>query len=407
MTRYLLRKRIFAVVFLVTIFCFSILNFVHSYEPLKEKLIEIVNAKEEFSVKRVVELETTITDNLYGRMNYIEAYGYIQKLLDKREFNNFNSIKDEYGYLQYASFYREEDTRLFEYSMRIKRLQDYVKTSDTKVLFVVPSGKYDKNETKLRIGMPINDPNWIVDEMMFYLNRLGVETLDLRQSIPNEELSYEEAFFKTDHHWTIPAAFYATCEVVDKINDSFGENLDPQGYYTDIKNYDIVTYRSGMLGSMGRKTGANFCGIEDFTALWPRFEGDYTRESMTQGGQSNKKQGSFIEVLMESSVLTDKTDIYSDSQYSLYLNGLRIYEKIVNEENPEGSKIFMIRDSYFSPVISFLMPMCGQIDAIWSLEDTRELDIESYVKENEFDYIIIEVYPYNINSSAFNFFKED
>jgi len=374
---------------------------------LKEKLIEIVNAKEEFSVKRVVELETTITDNLYGRMNYIEAYGYIQKLLDKREFNNFNSIKDEYGYLQYASFYREEDTRLFEYSMRIKRLQDYVKTSDTKVLFVVPPGKYDKNETKLRIGMPINDPNWIVDEMMFYLNRLGVETLDLRQSIPNEELSYEEAFFKTDHHWTIPAAFYATCEVVDKINDSFGENLDPQGYYTDIKNYDIVTYRSGMLGSMGRKTGANFCGIEDFTALWPRFEGDYTRESMTQGGQSNKKQGSFIEVLMESSVLTDKTDIYSDSQYSLYLNGLRIYEKIVNEENPEGSKIFMIRDSYFSPVISFLMPMCGQIDAIWSLEDTRELDIESYVKENEFDYIIIEVYPYNINSSAFNFFKED
>lgn len=407
MTRYLLRKRIFAVVFLVTIFCFSILNFVHSYEPLKEKLIEIVNAKEEFSVKRVVELETTITDNLYGRMNYIEAYGYIQKLLDKREFNNFNSIKDEYGYLQYASFYREEDTRLFEYSMRIKRLQDYVKTSDTKVLFVVPPGKYDKNETKLRIGMPINDPNWIVDEMMFYLNRLGVETLDLRQSIPNEELSYEEAFFKTDHHWTIPAAFYATCEVVDKINDSFGENLDPQGYYTDIKNYDIVTYRSGMLGSMGRKTGANFCGIEDFTALWPRFEGDYTRESMMQGGQSNKKQGSFIEVLMESSVLTDKTDIYSDSQYSLYLNGLRIYEKIVNEENPEGSKIFMIRDSYFSPVISFLMPMCGQIDAIWSLEDTRELDIESYVKENEFDYIIIEVYPYNINSSAFNFFKED
>ena len=407
MTRYLLRKRIFAVVFLVTIFCFSILNFVHSYEPLKEKLIEIVNAKEEFSVKRVVELETTITDNLYGRMNYIEAYGYIQKLLDKREFNNFNSIKDEYGYLQYASFYREEDTRLFEYSMRIKRLQDYVKTSDTKVLFVVPPGKYDKNETKLRIGMPINDPNWIVDEMMFYLNRLGVETLDLRQSIPNEELSYEEAFFKTDHHWTIPAAFYATCEVVDKINDSFGENLDPQGYYTDIKNYDIVTYRSGMLGSMGRKTGANFCGIEDFTALWPRFEGDYTRESMTQGGQSNKKQGSFIEVLMESSVLTDKTDIYSDSQYSLYLNGLRIYEKIMNEENPEGNKIFMIRDSYFSPVISFLMPMCRQIDAIWSLEDTRELDIESYVKENEFDYIIIEVYPYNINSSAFNFFKED
>jgi len=28
------------------------------------------------------------------------------------------------------------------------------------------------------------------------------------------------------------------------------------------------------------------------------------------------------------------------------------------------------------------------------------LDIESYVKENEFDYIIMEIYPYNINGDA-------
>jgi len=51
--------------------------------------------------------------------------------------------------------------------------------------------------------------------------------------------------------------------------------------------------------------------------------------------------------------------------------------------------------------------MCGQIDAIWSLEETDELDIETYIRENQFDYIIVEVYPYNINSSAFNFFKDD
>jgi len=33
------------------------------------------------------------------------------------------------------------------------------------------------------------------------------------------------------------------------------------------------------------------------------------------------------------------------------------------------------------------------------------LDIESYVRENKFDYIIMEIYPYNINGDAFNFFK--
>lgn len=406
MSQYILKKRLFAVVFLAVIFGFSAVNFMHSYEALKEEVSKLTEAGTGITADKVASLEDTITGNLYGRMNFIEAYGYIQKLLDKRECNNFSYIMDEDGFLHYASFYREEDTGLFEYSMRVKRMQDYVAANGTKVLFVVPPGKYDTVYTNFRTGMPVNDPGWIVDEMMFYLNRLGVETLDLRECVPNEELSYEEAFFRTDHHWTIPAAFYAAVEVVDKINESFGENLDPDGYYTDMSNYDIVTYQSGMLGSMGRKTGAGFCGIEDFTALWPKFEGQFSRETMEENGMMTYREGSFEKCLMETSTFTEKRDIYSDSQYSAYLNGLRYYEKIINEENPDGCKIFMVRDSYFSPVIAFLMPMCGEIDAIWSLEETEALDIEAYVKENEFDYIIVEVYPYNINDSAFNFFKD-
>ena len=399
MNEYLLRKRIFALVFLGVIFGFSEVNLVHSYEPLQETL-----AAEDVTPEA---LDTAITENLYGRMKFIETYGFIQVLLDKRESNDFSYIKDEEGFLHYASFYREEDDRLFEYAMRVKRLQDYVEGNGTHVLFVVPPAKYDEAYTNFRAGMPVNDPGYIVDEMMFYLNRLGVETLDLREYMPNEEMPYEEAFFKTDHHWTIPAAFYATCVLTDKIEESFGEELDPEGFYTDITNYETITYYSGMLGSMGRKTGVNFSGVEDFTALWPRFSGQFTRESMMESGYRQEQEGSFSEVLMSTSVLTKTTDIYSDSQYSLYLDGLRIYEKIVNEEKPDGCSIFFVRDSYFSPVMAFLAPMCGEIDAIWSLEETHELDIETYVKENTFDYVIIEIYPYNINSSAFNFFQEE
>jgi len=403
----MLKKRLFAALFFLVIFGFSAVNLFYAKDALIDEFMEISADDTAATAEKVAELEETMAENLYGRMNFIEAYGYIQVLLDKRECNNFSYIKDEDGFLHYASFYREPDTRLFEYAKRVKRLQDFAAADGTKVLFVVPPGKYDKDSTTFRTGMPVNDPNGIVDEMMFYLNRLGVETLDLRESLPNETLPYEETFFRSDHHWTIPAAFEATTALVEKIEDSFGENLDPTGYYTDISNYDVVTYKSGMLGSMGRKTGASFCGIEDFTAIWPRFEGQFSRDMMVESGWRDHREGSFTECLMETSVLTEGEDIYSDSQYSLYLNGLRIYEKIINEENPDGCKMFMIRDSYFSPVIAFLMPMCGQIDAIWSLEETDELDIETYIRENQFDYIIVEVYPYNINSSAFNFFKDD
>ena len=51
--------------------------------------------------------------------------------------------------------------------------------------------------------------------------------------------------------------------------------------------------------------------------------------------------------------------------------------------------------------------MCGEIDAMWSLENMDELDIESYIKNNRFDCIIIEMYPYNIGDDAFQFFQED
>ena len=404
MKKYILKKRIFAVVFLIVIFSFSIINFIHSYEPLKTLL---TNTKREEAVT-VAELEASINENLYGRMNFIETYGFIQVLLDKRESNNFTSIIDEDGFLHYSSFYREEDPRIFEYALRLKRLQDCVAVNDTKVLFVVTPSKYCPDETVVRPGISVNDPNPVVDELLFYLNRLGVETLDLRESLPNENLSLEETFFKTDHHWTIPAAFYATGEVVNKIEESFGEDLDPQDYYTDISNYDIVTYKKGMLGSMGRKTGAVFSGLENFTAIWPRFEGSFYRECKAEEGQDlSVYEGGFTEALMNTKLLTEKNDVYSDSQYSTYLNGLRIYEKIINNENPEGPSFFMIRDSYFSPVMAFMMPMCGRIDAIWSLEETHELDIESYVKEEQFDYIIMEIYPYNIENKAFNFFKGD
>ena len=404
MKKYILKKKIFAVVFLLVIFSFSIINFVHTFEPLKTLLLD-ENRTEALTVAQV---ENTINENLYGKMNFIETFGYIQVLMDKRESNNFTSIMDEDGFLHYSSFYRDEDSRIFEYAMRLKRLQDYVKPNGTKVLFVVTPGKYIPDETIFRTGMSVNNPNPVVDELLFYLNRLGVETLDLRECLPNEQLSYEETFFKTDHHWTIPAAFQATKAVVDEIEESFGAELDPEGYYTDISNYDIVTYKQGMLGSMGRKTGAVFSGLEDFTAIFPRFEGDFYRECLMDEGQELAVyEGSFTEALMNTDLLTEKKDVYSDSQYSVYLNGLRIYEKIRNKEKPDGPSFFMIRDSYFPPVMAFMMPMCGRIDAMWSLEETHELDIESYIKKESFDYIIMEIYPYNIENKAFNFIKEE
>lgn len=410
---YILRKKIFAVLFLFAVFGYAGINvwyswdtWVASVEDNLEEGITLETAPQTIS-RTVSDLDSSIISSMYGRMEFIETYSYIQMLMDKREFNNFSYIKDEDGYLHYASFFREDTNDIEEYARRLKRLQDWVEPNGTKVLFFVTPGKYVRGDTNFRTGMPVNDPNIIVDEMLFYLNRYGVETVDCRKYIPNDELSIQDAFFKTDHHWTIPAAFTATRVLVEQMNERFDAGLDPDGYYMDPAQYDRVIYLQGMLGSMGRKTGANFSGLEDFEAFWPKFENKYDRHCMGVNDATQHYRGDTTESLMDTDVLLKNTDIYSDSQYSLYLNGLRPYEHIINEDNPDGCRIFAIRDSYFSPMMVFLAPMCGQIDAIWSLEESHKLDIESYVKENEFDYIIMEIYPYNINGDAFNFFKGD
>lgn len=410
---YILRKKIFTILFLLVLFSYSGINAWYGYEEWGEEVEECLadgitlETAPDVLAKIVSELDESIIENMYGRMEFIETYSYMQVLLDKREVSNFSYIKDEDGYLHLASFFREDSNNMERYAKRVKRLKEWVEPNGTKVLFFVTPGKYVRGETNFRTGMPIDDPNNLVDELLFYLNRYGVETLDGRKFFPNEDLSVQDAFFKTDHHWTVPAAFEATQMLVAYMNETFHAGLDPDGFYMDPAQYESVTYRRGMLGSMGRKTGANFSGLEDFEALWPKFECHYDRQYLDTMEETERVRGTTREALMDTDVLLVNQDIYVESQYSLYLDGLRPYERIINEDNPEGCKILAIRDSYFSPMIVFLAPMCGQIDAIWALEESDQLDIERYVKQNEFDYIIVEIYPYNIvNEGAFNFFRK-
>ncbi len=406
MRGYLLKKNLFALLFLSSLLLFCGWN---AYENRGELLDELMDQAEDRSFEPA-KLEEVMSEELSGRMQLVELYGAAQRALGKREYNHFELIKDENGFLNYASFYREEDKNVFHYAVRVKRLQDYAKKHGSKVLFLIAPGKYDPRYSRLRPGMPVNDPRNKVNELVFYLRRLGVETVDLSQYIPGDRLSYEEAFFRTDHHWTVPAAFEAMRVIVDEIEKSFGEDLDPEDYYTDIANYRVETYPGKMLGSMGRDTGAIYSGFEDFTAIFPTEEGRYRRVYYRSSEESYESEGTLSQTLLNLSMVNDPINYYEESPYALYLDELRTIEEIENLDNPDGPGIFMIRDSYLSPVITFLAPMCGRIDAIWSLENMRGQSVGEYLKDRveggvHYDYILVEAYPYNINEEAFRFFR--
>ena len=404
---YFIRKKILTIVLMAMLFAYVGFNIYTNREAF---LYELNDAVDDFTdghhtpTEVIADLEKSLTRQALGRMDFVEVASYANVILDKRESENFEYIKDEDGSLQYASFFMESPEQEFDYAMRILRLKEFAEAYGTDVLVVIAPQKYIPSMDRLRSGMPAYDPSEEVNEFMFYLNRLGIDTLDLGARIPNDEVSYEDAFFKTDHHWTVDAAFSATEMLVDTLNDNYGYDLDAETYLSRDM-YTQLMYHQGMLGSMGRGTGACFSGLDDFNMYVPNFEMNFYRKTI-EDDQYVESEGDMVGTLILPHYLYREEGIYKDSQYSVYLDGIHNYDQIINLDNPDGLKVFMVRDSYFSPVVTFMAPMCGEIDTIWSVEDTDLVDIEEYIRNNRFDCIILEYYPHNMKDEAFDYFME-
>ena len=51
---------------------------------------------------------------------------------------------------------------------------------------------------------------------------LEIDYVDLRDNIRQEGIDPMSLFFRTDHHWTVPAAKWAAQITAQKLNDTFG-----------------------------------------------------------------------------------------------------------------------------------------------------------------------------------------
>ena len=135
MKKLLWKKRITTVLFLVFIFIFSIINARKELPILVEK-IQTFDFKE-FGINDLIsQINTTINENVAGRYGFIDAYGYMQKILDKHEESNFEVVKDTEGKLHYTYFTDKAD----DTSEVTGRVHNYAKQIEgkSKLLVVLP-----------------------------------------------------------------------------------------------------------------------------------------------------------------------------------------------------------------------------------------------------------------------------
>lgn len=401
MKNFFLKKYITGAVFILSLLLFSITNAVCGRETMEELLNELFQVENTAELKVWIDdVEMEVNEEIQGRMMFIETYGYMQKLLGKREFNNFAFIKGDDGMLYYGSLFQGPTDDLEEYAKRVRRLNDYVESRGAKLIVLLPPSKILDGITDVNLSWPLNNPNYRMDKFLSLLQQNGVTAMDLRNNLKNSGLALEEMFLKTDHHWTPRAGFTAVQGLVELVRERYQDDWDPEGFYCSPDNYHSRTFEKCMLGSTGRNTGAVYSGLDDYTLLWPEFETEFTWEDYEHEDSSH---GDFTHSLLDLSCL-DADSLYVNSINRVYINEIVDKDRITNHKNPEGPRIKALRDSYFSPMACFLAPMCSEIDMMWGRGGDSPEEYEEFIEEGDYDYFILEVYPYNLDDKSFQFF---
>ena len=405
MDRLFKKKLITTILLMGFLVIFSIQNIVQSYKPLKDALknkeINLSNLDETAKL-----FENAVNENVYGRYNFIDSYGYLQKLLDKNEENNFEVVKDKEGSLHYT-YIAYQANPVYDIATRTEAFKNGIKNKNTKFAYLMTPDKYIKGYTELPTGIPYNYNNETADNFLDLLKQKNVDTIDLREGLTQSGIPEDQLFFKTDHHWKIETVFWAFGKLVNTLNDKYNMNLDKGHFYTDKENYNFIKYENSYIGSLGRKTGKLYSGVDDFTFIYPKFKTSYTCYTKT-GDQEASLDGRFEDALITVSPFRTEKGTYAleADKYSAYLFGNRGIVHVTNKDNPNGPKILLIKDSLAVPLSAFLSTVCSDI----YLVDPRyyKEDIPTFVNSiDNLDMVFISISPEDLTEEFFPFYKDN
>ncbi len=352
--RRVFKKKVVAAVFFVTVL---FLGAIMQWHWTGKEMVLVVKeqARQGIQIKEfVAKIENVVNEKLVGKSALVEGYGFVQRLLGKQEEHDFEVVQDQEGNLHQMEF-ATGPKKVVSDAKKVQKFQKKVEAQGTKVLYVMAPDKYIKGHTKLENGLPYDYANETADHFLAAVSARGVDCIDLRSWLPEAIATQDALFYKTDHNWTTQTAFFMFGKLTEALTNQYGMKCSNAKQYTDIKQYNQITYPDLFVGSLGRKTGLLYGGVDDFTVLYPKFETEYT-VIRTIGQSTIKSEGTFDEVLLNGAALRTK-----GNSYGTYLYGEQGLIHIKNHNNTKGPKVLIVKDSMFTPVAAFLSTLCSEL----------------------------------------------
>ena len=379
---------LFTVIFLILVFGLGILSFA----GLTNYYIndEIVN--NEWTNELGNKFETDISSTFFQKFSFVNLNGAVRKLLGQREMNGV--VKLDNGYLTEV-LERCPDESIGNYVNRTREFDTYLKNRGTALLYVSPPSTVSKADPGLPIGVE-DHSNDNIDRLVMGLKEAGIDTFDLREMMSVDGIDHYSMMYKTDHHWTTEAGFYAYRYLENYIAEKTGCEIDPR--VVDLSNYTVTKYNRWHLGSRGQRTGVYYAGIDDFTLIDPDF--DVTVED-PYGVTGTIHDYFFITDFLE------ERDLTSRYTYDSVLGGPNYLGHYKNLDSRNDVKIMMITDSFAKAVNPYLIMQFSEVNTFYngSVSNITPELIESY----DPDVVIMLYYPRYINETSgsfdFNFQK--
>lgn len=324
----------------------------------------------------------------------IEAYGLLQRAMGKRELDCFDLVRDRLGYLHSGNFYVGFGDDQRKIAINYRRLSDFCAGLGTKTGVIVTPMKTAPEAARYP-GIPYNSFLPEGETLLAWLRYYGVPCLDLT-GLPEESgLGYEGSFYKTDHHWTTPAAFYGYCRILDWLEEMEGAPLYRSAETRNPGNYTVET--DILFGSQGRRAGMHYSGgVEPFSVYYPLENGSFSLQTVDHG-EKKEYTGGFQGCLTNDRFgQIVRSNLLGDSSYGLcFLRGLHDLTQIENRENPDGLRILFLCDSFSTPLGCFLAQNVYQLDMVYIRGDQRKNALKM-IEENRYDYVIVCLYPENL-----------
>lgn len=329
--------------------------------------------------------EMEYLSNFWGKNIFLNLNGFMRNLTGQREMNGI--VKLNNGYL-FTAFDYVSDEELSDRAEALAALDKYLSDSHIELLVAIAPDTSSKYDPEVPMGVPsyFNDN---VDRLVSMLKDKNLEVMDFREVIHNDGIDQYDFMYKTDHHWTTEAGFYAYGKIADWIEEKTGVAVKEE--IRDIESYTITTYKNWHLGSRGQRTGYLYAGIDDFDLILPNFD-----TLLTNG----KATGTFEELFINYEPFEVKDSI---SRYTYELALRQSCDDFTNLCADNDLKLLLIGDSFSEAVCPYLNISYGSINYLYC-QQSSGLDA-GFIEWCDPDVVVCLYYPenlFNAGGTAFN-----